>query len=203
MSERPTEYPDRRSGRRTDRLGGNKAHNRTQAKARIKIPYKAFGAFEAAIKRDCAWFKSNPIKTRLRRKVRSRELPRHLRRIGITEVVIERAAPCRFVRTFFDHAGRTVATGIDELNKEVVPSAPRHTINVPQYGPVSVDRADSTSADREYFEKNPDIGEYERDALPVELAQVEFSSGLRPLRGRVQVRQLAPEVRIRELWIRQ
>jgi hypothetical protein len=36
-------------------------------------------AFNAAIKRGCAWFRSNPAKTRVRRKVTGRELPRHLR----------------------------------------------------------------------------------------------------------------------------
>jgi hypothetical protein len=67
-------------------------------------------------------------------------------------------------------------------------------------GAVIVDRADVTSPDREYFEKNHDSTEYERGALPVELAQVESFSGFRPRSGRVRVRQLAPGVRIRELW---
>jgi hypothetical protein len=165
--------------------------------------HKASRAFEAAIKRDCEWFQSNQAKTRLRRKVRSRELPRHLRGLGITAVAIERAGPDRFVRTFFDHAGNPIAAGVDYLNDKVVPSAPGYTINVVPGGEVVVDRADVTSPDREYFEKNHESAEYERGALPVELAQVESSSGSRPRSGRVRVRQLAPGVRIRELWISQ
>jgi hypothetical protein len=162
--------------------------------------HKASRAFEAAIKRDCEWFQSNPLKTRLRRQVTGRELPRHLVGLGIAEVVVERAAPDRFIRTFFDHAGRPVATGIDELKNEVVPGAPRHTINVPHRGPLVVDRADTTSADREYFEKNPDSAEYERDALPVELNQARLPSGYRSTSGQVRVLQLAPGFRIRQLW---
>jgi hypothetical protein len=127
------------------------------------------------------------------------ELPRHLRGLGIVEVVIERAAPHRFIRTLLNREGQPVATGIDELNSAIVPGAPRHAINVSHRGPVVVDRADTTSVDREYFEKNPDSTEYERDALPVELA----SSPGRPRSGRVLVRQIVPGFRIRELRIRE
>jgi hypothetical protein len=164
----------------------------------MKIP-KASRAFEAAIKHDCTCFQSNPSKTRLRRKVTGHELPRHLRGLGIAEVVIERAGPNRFTRTFFDHAGLPVAAGIDELKDEVVPGAPAHTVNVLSGGQVVVDRADATSVDREYFEQNPDSAEYERNALPVELDQAQSSLGFRPRSGRVRVRQLAPGVRVREL----
>jgi hypothetical protein len=161
---------------------------------------KASRAFDAAIKRDCSWFRSNPAKTRLHRKVTGQELPRHLRGLGIAEVVIERAGPERFIRTFFDHSSRPVAAGIDDLTDKVVPGAPEHTTNVIPGGPVVVDRADVTSADREYFEQNPDSTEYERDALPIELEQARFSLGMRTRSGRVCVRQLAPGVRVRELW---
>jgi hypothetical protein len=164
----------------------------------MKIP-KASRAFEAVIKRDCVWFQSNQSKTRLCRRVTSRELPRHLRGLGIAEVVVERAGPNRFIRTFFDHAGRPVAAGIDELKDEVVPGAPEHTVSVIPGGPVVVDRADVTSADREYFEQNPDSAEYERNVLPVELDQARSSPGFRPRSGRLRVRQLAPGIRVREL----
>jgi hypothetical protein len=160
---------------------------------------KASRAFDAAIKRDRAWFKLNPAKTRLRRKVTGQELPRHLRGLGIAEVVVERAAPKRFIRTFFDHSGRPVVAGIDDFKDKVVPGAPEHTINVIPDGLVVVDRADVTAADREYFEQNPDSTEYERDALPVELEQSRSSLGVQPRSGRVRVRQLAPSVRVREL----
>jgi hypothetical protein len=160
---------------------------------------KTSRAFDAAIKRDCAWFQSNPAKTWLRRKVTSRELPRHLRRLGITDVIIERAGPAHFVRTFLDANGRTVASGIDEYKDQVVPGAPGHTITVTPGPLVNVDRADVTSADREYFERNPNHDEYERDALPVELDQARSSRGFRPPSGRIRVRQLAPGVRVREL----
>jgi hypothetical protein len=160
---------------------------------------KASGAFDAAIKCDCAWFQSNPAKIRLRRKVTTRELPRSLRRLGIAEVVIERAGPAHFVRTFLNANGRTVASGFDQYMDQVVPGAPGHTITVSPGPLANVDRADVTSADREYFERNPKSTEYERDALPVELEQSRSSLGVRPRRGRVRVRQLAPGVRVREL----
>ena len=160
---------------------------------------KASRAFDAEIKRDCAWFRSNPVKTRLRRKVTGQELPRHLRGLGIEEVVIERAGPACFVRTFFSRYGRAVASGIEELDNEVVPGAPGHTIGIIPGGQVVVDRADVASADREYFQQNPDSSEYERDALPVELDQARCSLEFRPQRGRVRVRQLAKGVRVRGL----
>ena len=95
---------------------------------------KASRAFDAEIKRDCAWFRSNPAKTRLRRKVTGQELPRHLRRLGIVEVVIERAGPAKFVRTFFARDGWALASGIDELEDEAVPGAPGSS---PKFGPRS------------------------------------------------------------------
>ena len=128
-----------------------------------------------------------------------RELPRNLRGLGIAEVVIERAGPARLVRTFFSRDGRAVAGGIDELKDEAVPGAPAHTINVIPGGQVIVDRADVTSADREYFKQHPDSIEYERDALPVELEQAQPSLGFTARSERVRVRQLAPGVRVREL----
>ena len=160
---------------------------------------KASLTFKEAIQGDCEWFQSNPLKTRLRRKVTGQELPRQLRGLGIEEVVIERAGPACFVRTFFSRHGRAVASGIDELDNEVVPGAPGHTIGVIPGGQAAVDRADVTSADREYFQQNPDSSEYERDALPVELDQARCSLEFRPQRGRVRVRQLAKGVRVREL----
>jgi hypothetical protein len=92
-----------------------------------------------------------------------------------------------------------MASGIDEFKDEVVPGAPGHTIGVIPGGQAVVDRADVTSADREHFEQNPDSSEYERDALPVELDQVQCSPEFRPRSGRVRVRQLAKGVRVREL----
>jgi hypothetical protein len=56
-----------------------------------------------------------------------------------------------------------------------------------------------TSADREYFQQNPDSSEYERDTLPIELDQARCFPELRPQRGRVRVRQIAKGVRVREL----
>jgi hypothetical protein len=156
-------------------------------------------AFNAAIKRDCAWFQSNPAKTRLRRKVTGQELPPHLRGRGIVKVEIERAGPDRFVRTFFDHSGCPVAGGFDQYHDEVVPNAPGHTITAIAGGPAVVDRADVTLADREYFERNPESTEYERDALPVELEQAQVRLGYKPRSGWVRVRQLAPGVRVRDL----
>jgi hypothetical protein len=161
---------------------------------------KASRAFEAAIKRDCAWFQSNPARTRLRRKVTGRELPRSLRRLGIAEVVIERAGPAHFVRTFLNANGRTVASGFDQYMDQIVPGAPGHTITFSPGPLANVDRADVTSADREYFEWNPESTEYERDALPVELEQAQVTLGYKPPRsGWVRVQQLAPGVRVREL----
>jgi hypothetical protein len=160
---------------------------------------KASRAFVAAIRRDCDWFRSNPIKTRLRRKVTGDELPRGLRGLGIVEVVIERAGPQQFARTFFDHAGRAVASGIESMKDAIVPDAPGHTIVITPGGQADVDRADVASIDREYFEQNPRSTEYERDASAVELEQARSSSGYRLLSARIRVVQIAPGVRVREL----
>jgi hypothetical protein len=131
----------------------------------------------------------------LRRKVTGRELPRRLRRLGIAEVVIERAGQDRFIRTFFDHAGRPMAAGTDDFKNKVMPGAPEHTIVLTPGGPAVVDSADATRVDREYFEQNPNSVEYERDVLPVELDEARSSLGFRPWSGRVRVRQLVPCVR--------
>ena len=160
---------------------------------------KASLTFKEAIQGDCEWFQSNPLKTRLRRKVTGQELPRQLRRLGIEEVVIERAGPACFVRTFFSRDGRAVASGLDEFKDEVVPGAPGHTIGVIPGGQAVVDRADVTAADREYFEQNPDSDEYEREALPIELDQAGSSPEFGPRSGRVRVRRLAKGLRVRQL----
>jgi hypothetical protein len=145
------------------------------------------------------WFQSNPLKTRLRRNEAGNELPRDLRGLGIVEVLIERAGSKRFIRTFFDHTGRPVAAALDHFKHTVVQGAPEHTIHGIPGGPVAVDRADTTSIDREYFEQNPDSNEYERDALPIELEQAQASLGFRPRSGRVRVTQLVPGFRVTEL----
>jgi hypothetical protein len=118
---------------------------------------RASRAFEEAIKRDCAWFQSNPAKTRLRRKVACQELPRQLRGLGIAEVVIERAGPDRFVRTFFDDAGRPVFASMDLLKNTVVSGAPDHTITLSDRA-VSVDGANRAGIDpKEDFNKSGSV----------------------------------------------
>ena len=87
----------------------------------------------------------------------------------------------------------------DELEDEAVPGAPGHTISVIPGGQAVVDRADVTSADREYFEQNPDSDEYEREALPIELDQAGSSPKFGPRSGRVRVRRLAKGLRVRQL----
>lgn len=161
---------------------------------------KGSRAFDRAIDADRAWFRDNVTKTRRRRNVNGRELPRHLRGLGIVAVVIELASPTHFIRTFMDREGRPVAGGIDEFDAPVVPGAPSHPIWFTPGGRPAIDRADTTDCDRGYFEKNPDAVEYVRDAQPAELqAAQEQTPHERLLRGRVRVRQLAPNVRMREL----
>ena len=74
---------------------------------------KASRQAEAAFASDNAWFRNNPEKARLRRKVKTGELPRRLRNMGATDVLIGRAGPSTFVRTWFDKQGRPVIGSFD------------------------------------------------------------------------------------------
>ena len=89
---------------------------------------KASRQAEAAFASDNAWFRDNPERSRLRRKIKPGELPRTLRKMGVAEVLIERASPSSFVRTFFDEQGRPVAAGFAPYDEEIVPGATARVI---------------------------------------------------------------------------
>jgi hypothetical protein len=75
--------------------------------------HKASREAQAAFASDNAWFRDNPERSRLRRKIKPGELPRRLRNMGAAEVLIERAGPFTFVRTWFDKQGRPVVRSFD------------------------------------------------------------------------------------------
>src|SRR5258708_7849235 len=104
-------------------------------------------AAEAAIERDKTWFRDNPDKARRRRRVRWRELPASLRDLDIAEVVIERAGPRHFIRTFLDPRGRPVASGGDIYHTPVVPEAPEGTISMSQRGECFVGKTGYSAAE--------------------------------------------------------
>jgi hypothetical protein len=168
----------------------------------MKKPHKASRAFDAAIKRDREWFQSNPSKIKLRRKVTGQELPRHLRRLGIVEVVIERAGPATFVRTFLDGQGRPVLSGYDVYDHQIVPSAPTYPItirhNAKAVQKVLVNRTDVAMTDGEWFKQHPGESEFKRlsteDEMRHDLAP---GSDITRFAGVTTVRQVAPGVRER------
>jgi hypothetical protein len=164
--------------------------------------YKASRAFDAAIKRDCEWFQSNRAKTKLRRKVTSRELPRHLRGLGITEVVIERAGPAKFVRTFFNAQGRPVFGGYDLYDHQIVSSAPDHPITIRHDGKtvqeIFVNRTDVALSDRERLKQQPGESEFKRLSTEDEIRpNLAPSTDITRFVGVTTVRELAPGVRER------
>src|SRR5262249_20686608 len=160
---------------------------------------KASRAFERAVEHDRAWFRANPSQTRYRRRIRCGELPRHLRGLGIIEVVIERASPSVLVRSFIAAAGRVVASGLDDFNDAVAPNAPGRTINIDWNNHATVDYADITASDREYFAKHPDETEFWRSPLASELEAVEPApSGFLWL---TRVSRLTSNARQRELQL--
>jgi hypothetical protein len=131
--------------------------------------------------------------------MRHGELPRHLRGLGIIEVVIERASPSVLVRSFISATGRVVASGLDAFNDAVVPNAPGRTINVDRNGRATVDYADITASDREYFAKHPDQTEFWRSPLASELEAVDPApSGFLWL---TRVSRLTSNARHRELQL--
>jgi hypothetical protein len=171
-------------------------------RGRHENAHKASRAFEAAIKRDCEWFQSNPGKTRLRRKVGSRELPRHLRGLGITEVVIERAGPAKFVRTFFNAQGRPVFGGYDLYDHQIVSSAPDHPITIRHDGKtvqeIFVNRTDVALSDRERLKQHPGESEFKRLSTEDEIRpNLAPGTDITRFVGVTTVRQLAPGVRER------
>jgi hypothetical protein len=163
---------------------------------------KASRAFDAEIKRDREWFQSNPSKSRLRRKVTGQELPRHLRRLGIAEVVIERAGPATFVRTFFDNQGRPVLSGYDVYDHQIVPSAPTYPItirhNAKAVQEVFVNRTDIAMTDREWFKHHPGESEFKRLSTEDEMRpNLAPGTDITRFGGVTTVREVAPGVRQR------
>ena len=70
---------------------------------------------QAAFASDNAWFRDNRERFRLRRKIKPGELPRRLRKRGVAEVLIKRASPSTFVRTWLDVNGRTMGSGASNV----------------------------------------------------------------------------------------
>jgi hypothetical protein len=116
---------------------------------------KASRCAQAAFASDNAWFRDNPERSRLRRKIKPGELPRRLRKLGIAEVLIERASPSTFVRTWLDVNGRPILSGADFYNEEIVPGAVARAISIRQDGLCISDNADISAIDREWFRAHP------------------------------------------------
>jgi hypothetical protein len=126
-------------------------------------------AFKQAIERDNEWFRANPAARFRCRHVEGAELPRAMRGHGIRTVVIERAGPSEFLRTFYDTQGRQVFAGFDNYYEQIGPPGPSYPIGIKHddCGAIQemiVNREDVALADREWFEQHP--GEPEWDALP-------------------------------------
>ncbi len=159
-------------------------------------------AAEAAIERDKAWFRDNPDKARRRRRVRWRELPASLRDLDIAEVVIERAGPRHFIRTFLDPRGRPVASGGDIYHTPVVPEAPEGTISMSQRGECFVGKTGYSAADREYFARHPDGTSYTRPITPEEMTLVATPPGYECIGGTVLVTKVTETFRTRKVEAR-
>jgi hypothetical protein len=163
---------------------------------------KASRGFDAAIKRDCAWFQSNPGEIRLRRNVTGGELPRNLRGRGIAEVAIERATPATFVRTYFDNQGRPLFSGYDAYHDQIVPLASTHPISIQHNGEtiqeLFVNRTDVAVTDREWFKQHPGASEFKRSSTIDEIrATLPPGADITRFAGTTTVRKVAPGIRER------
>jgi hypothetical protein len=158
-------------------------------------------AGKAAIERDKAWFRANPHKTRRQRRVRRRELPPSLRKFDIASVLIERAGPAHFVRTWFNSRGRPVVSGFDEYDDPVVPDAPDRTMSfLPQGNSVRcVVDAGTAGGDREWFEQHPDKTVRVRPMTAEEAVEVETPPGFVVTEGTATVTKIADGRRSRQL----
>ncbi len=156
-------------------------------------------AGEAAIERDKAWFRANPDRTRLQRRVRRRELPASLRALGIAEVLIERVDARRFVRTWLDHQGRPVASGMDMYHAPVVPDAPDGSISLQRQGEgvrCLVDKG-TAADDRAWFEQHPGETVRVRSMTAEEMVSAKTPPGFVVTGGEVTVTKIADGVRTR------
>jgi hypothetical protein len=160
---------------------------------------KASRNAQAAFASDNAWFRNNPEKARLRREIMPGELPRRLRNMGITEVLIERAGPSQFVRTWLDKRGRPVASSFDSYDEEIVPGATPGAISIRQDGFCFVDNAGVSAIDREWFRMHPGEQLYTRPMLPAEIVTVSTPAGTRCRGGTVRVTRLDDTRRCREI----
>jgi hypothetical protein len=119
--------------------------------------------------------------------------------MGVAEVLIERASPHSFVRTFFDKQGRTVANSFDSYNEEIVPGATARTISVRQDGVCFIDYADVSAIDREWFRAHPGEQSYTRPMLPSEIVTVITPPGTQCCGGMVRVTQRDDLLRLCEV----
>jgi hypothetical protein len=174
---------------------------------------------KAAIERDKAWFRANPIKTRMTRRVHREELPLALRNLGIVSVFIERAGPSQFTRTFFNRYGRAAACGMDTYDAPIVPDAPAGVITLYLEEDTSFDApltlasqstkhrrvrgitvdAGTAARDREWFEQHPGQTSYTRPMTAEELLLlVETPSGFVAVSGTMRVTRVGKGTRTRE-----
>jgi hypothetical protein len=161
--------------------------------------HKASRQARAAFASDNAWFRDNPERSRLRRKIKPGELPRRLRKRGVAEVLIERASPSTFVRTWLDVNGRTIGSGADFYNEEIVPGAVARAISVRQDGLCMADHADIGAIDREWFRAHPGEQSYTRPMLPSEIVTVSTPPGTQCCGGMVRVTRWDELLRCREV----
>jgi len=154
---------------------------------------------KAAFASDNAWFRDDPERSRLRRKIKPGELPRRLRKMGVAEVLIERASPYSFVRTFFGKQGRPVANGFDSYDEEIVPGATARAISIRQDGVCFAGNADVSAIDREWFRAHPGEQSYTRPMLPSEIVTVSTPPGTQCCGGMVRVTRWDELLRCREV----
>jgi hypothetical protein len=164
---------------------------------------KATKAFARAIERDNAWFRDHPSVRVRRRDIDGAELPRRMRGRGIKSVIIERAGPSTFIRTFLDAQGQPIFSGIDMYEDQVVPSAPSHPVSIKPsddgktVSGISVNRDAALALDLHHFESTPNGTQYQRPASRLEVREALHpppNANIADWGGTVTVSQVAPGV---------
>ena len=169
--------------------------------------HSASRAFNQAIKRDNEWFRANPAARFRRRHVDGAELPRAMRGHGIRTVVIERAGPATFLRTYFDNQEKPLFSGCDFYDDQIGPSGPTYPISIRHDGgaiqEMIVNREDVALADRELFEQHPGEREFTRPSTEEEIRHAAGPyADPNQWCGVTTVKQIGPGFRTRRVELR-
>jgi hypothetical protein len=128
---------------------------------------------------------------------------------GIRTIVIERAGPATFLRTYFDAQERPVFSGPDLQDDQIGPSGPTYPISFRHDGTAMqemiVNRDDAVLADREWFERHPGNCEFSRPSTDEEIrATVQAWPDADPNEwcGVTTVEQIVPRFRTRRVELR-